>query len=249
MVRKYREQCEASVYHVSARGVGRQIIFESDADKRYFGGLIRRNLKEIPATLLAWCFMDNHIHLLIQGKMEDVSAFMHRVLSAYAKWFNLKYDRSGHLFEGRFDSVAITSDEQLLTAIRYIHRNPLDIPGASMERYPWSSYREYVGNPFICDTTIALPLFGGVDPFIQFHHEEGSAEAAMAPMEMDDAAATDFIRRTLGLKAASSLASLPRRERDQGIALLKRSGMSVRQISRITGIGRNIVQRAKLASD
>ena len=166
---KYREECESSIYHVTFRGVAKQIVFETDDDRRFFGQRMRQYLDELDLELYAWCFMSNHMHMLLHADLEITSVFMRKLLSAYARYFNDKYDRVGHLFQDRFGSVAVATDAQLMATVRYIHRNPCEIPGQSFETYIWSSYREYVRAPFISETRFVLSLFNSIGEFAEFH--------------------------------------------------------------------------------
>ncbi|MEK7669543.1 MAG: transposase [Patescibacteria group bacterium] len=105
--------------------------------------LKKRNIK-----LIAFALMTNHFHLLIQN-LEDgiLSVYMHRILTAYSKYFNAKYKKKGHVFEGPFRAVHTKNNEQLLHLSSYIHKNPMEIGGweNSYEKYPYSSYQDYIG--------------------------------------------------------------------------------------------------------
>ena len=101
-----------------------------------------RNIK-----LINFCLMPNHFHLtLCEFKEGGIAQYMQRVLTAYTKYFNTKYKKSGHLFQGPYKAVHIESDEQLLHLSAYIHRNPIKVSGwkNKLEKYPWSSYQDYV---------------------------------------------------------------------------------------------------------
>lgn len=103
-------------------------------------------------ALVNFCLMDNHFHLtVLELKDGGISHFMLRVLGAYTKYFNKKYRRRGHLFEGPFKSVHVESNAQLLHLSAYIHKNPIDIRGwrGRELEFPWSSGVDYiVGNRF-----------------------------------------------------------------------------------------------------
>lgn len=97
-------------------------------------------------ALINFCLMDNHFHLTIQElKEHGASRYLQRVLDAYTKYFNKKYRRHGHLFEGPFKSVPVESNTQLLHLSAYIHKNPTDIRGwrGRELEFPWSSGVDY----------------------------------------------------------------------------------------------------------
>jgi putative transposase len=137
----------------------------------------RENLVEI----MAFCFMPNHIHLLIKQLKDDgITKFMRKVGTGYANYFNKRYKRMGHLFQGKFKAVHIKNDEQLKIVFAYIHSNPVSliVPGWKEKRinnynkvihfiktFKWSSYGDYVGNknfPSITQRNFIIDLMGGV---------------------------------------------------------------------------------------
>ena len=110
----------------------------------------KKEIKEISkgryVKLVNFSLMPNHFHLtLCEFKEGGISQYMQRVLVAYTKYFNTKYKKSGHLFQGPYKAVHIESDEQLLHLSAYIHRNPIKISEwkNKLEKYPWSSYQDY----------------------------------------------------------------------------------------------------------
>lgn len=141
-------------YHVYNRGTEQRVIFLDDADYRRFAttmGEYRHGLVVVAAYVL----MPNHFHLLIRPHSDDsLSRYMHRLSTSFTMYFNARYERSGNLFQGRFKAVVMESSEQLLHVSRYIHGNP--VKGTleqtlldrmrTLERYPWSSYPDYVGS-------------------------------------------------------------------------------------------------------
>ena len=116
--------------------------------------------------------MPNHFHFLLRQKTDDgLSKFVGDLLNSYTKYFNIKNDRVGPLFQGRFRAVLIDNDEQLVHVSRYIHLNPLIANLVSdIESYPWSSYRDYLGlgnNTFV-KTAEILDLFKSKEDYKQF---------------------------------------------------------------------------------
>ena len=98
--------------------------------------------------LINFVLMGNHFHLTVKEIKENgISKYMHRVLLAYSKYFNIKYKRFGHLFESRFKAVHVKTNEQLLHLSAYIHKNPKEIKEwrGREYQYPWSSLPDYTG--------------------------------------------------------------------------------------------------------
>ncbi len=141
MGRAPRPQGEDLTYHVTARGNNRSSIFEDERDRFTFLRLLEDTRRRRCWRVHAWCLMGNHIHVLVTTKGPDISAGVRDVLGGYARRYNSHHERSGHLFGRRFGSVLVTSDEQFLTTVRYINRNPVaaELVAAS-DDYPWSGY-------------------------------------------------------------------------------------------------------------
>ena len=96
--------------------------------------------------LIAFCLMPNHFHLIIKEKGEGgIARYMQRVLNSYTKYFNTKYKRSGHLFQGPYKAVHVEKNFQLLHLSAYIHKNPTELPEwkDKEKNFPWSSYQDY----------------------------------------------------------------------------------------------------------
>ena len=249
MPRSARTPSEFDIYHVTARGVGQQIIFEKEGDdQRRFGSLMRKYLEECEIELYAWCFMQNHVHLLLHCPLESLSLFMKRLLSEYAAYFNWRHERTGHLFQGRFDSEPVNSERHLIATVKYIHQNPKDLGVTDWGAYPWSSYREYVGTPFITNTKFVSELFDTPEAFASMH-KDIETDSSLEPghskrsrFSTDDEAIARAKELT-GCTQLSQIAAAEKRDRDAMIALLKENGFSVRQIARLTGIGKGVVQR------
>lgn len=177
-------------YHLILRGVGDTEIFKSKDDywraifslyefnttkpveirvqrqKRQNtknGGQSSDDERNLVVGVLAFCFMPNHIHLLVTQKIKDgITQFMRKFGTGYAYYFNKKYQRKGHLFQGRFRAVHIKSGGQLKVAFVYIHTNPVSLvdfrwkkEGTKnvkkaikfLEKYKWSSFSDYSGVP------------------------------------------------------------------------------------------------------
>lgn len=243
-----RRESASSIYHVVSRGAAHQILFEDDADRAYFLSRIASAADAYASEVLAWCLMDNHVHLLIRISFDRLSGFMHAVLSGYAGYFNRVHERSGPLFDGRYKSEPVESDGYLLTVVRYIHRNPLKAGMATELSLPWTSYREYVGTPRIVRPEFVLDAFGGRDGFVAFHEAPFENEVCLdvdraKRKRVSDAEASSVAREVLGCPP-NLCKALDRRERDAALAEMKGRGLTIRQIQRLTGISLGTISRA-----
>jgi len=97
--------------------------------------------------LTSFCLMPNHFHLIIKEVEENGTArYMQRILNSYTKYYNTKYGKSGHLFQGPYKAVHVNNNNQLLYLSSYIHRNPRELKGwfNKESSYEWSSYQDCV---------------------------------------------------------------------------------------------------------
>ena len=249
MPRTPRRPAESDIYHVVIRGVGRQIIFEDDADRRCFLAVLREEMGDREGALLAWCLMDNHVHLLMRMALAELSDLMRVLDSTYALIFNKRHDRTGHLFQDRFMSEPVESDSYLLTVVRYIHRNPVE---AGMSRgcdYRWSSYRAYLGGSDESGVTsceLVLEMFGSDESFVRFHDAPGGPrclDLGDATRPTSSEAARSVAARALGDLRVEEISALPRPQRNAAIRTLRSAQLSVRQIERLTGVSRGVIAR------
>ena len=161
MARVARQRSETGFYHVIVRGNGRQLLFEDDADRTYFLHLLESKTGEHGIQIIAWCLMDNHVHLLLEDVRGEISRAMHGLATAYARHFNEKAGRVGSVFQDRFASVPIETERQLIQAMRYIHENPVKAGVADPKGYRWSSYREYLQGARYINDAVILDIVGG----------------------------------------------------------------------------------------
>jgi REP element-mobilizing transposase RayT len=131
------------------RGIEGCPIFLDDQDRQDFVSRISELVEMTGTKVLAWTLMDNHLHLLIFSGFQGISKFMRRLLTGHAVRYNLKYHRSGHLFQNRYKSIVCEEDPYLLELVRYIHLNPLRagiVNGMEeLDQYPWCGHGVLTG--------------------------------------------------------------------------------------------------------
>ena len=250
MPRCARRESPSGIYHVVARGSSRQIIFEDDNDRAFFMKRASERALEEGGEIYAWCLMDNHVHLLLRIDRGAMSRLMHALLAGYAGYFNRVHGRTGALFEGRFGSEPVDSEEYLMTVVRYIHRNPLKAGVSDGLSFPWSSYDEYAGGGSgWASKAFVLDVFGGAEGLVRFHRDGGGEDRCLDVPEPARRALTDVEARrvadaALGAGVVDGVKSMPRAARDAALATLKGEGLSVRQIQRLTGVSLGTISRA-----
>jgi len=146
MPRRAREKSQSGIYHVILRGVNRQEIFHDDSDNIRFLETLERYKKKVKIKVHGWCLMGNHVHLLLEEGNEQLSTTIKRIGISFVWYYNLKYNAVGHLFQDRYKSEKVESDEYLMTVIRYIHQNPVKAGVVKKpKQWKWSSYKGYCG--------------------------------------------------------------------------------------------------------
>jgi len=129
----------AGFHHIINRGVNRSDIFLQDEDYDIFLQIVCKACRNYRVIVHDYCIMSNHFHLLVETELENLSGFMKHINSNYAIYFNKKYKRSGHLWQGRFYSRYITSEEYFYTIIRYIEQNPVEAGIVNdIKEYPYT---------------------------------------------------------------------------------------------------------------
>ena len=163
MVRKPRIHLSDGFYHVILRGNAGQPVFLADVDHYRFFLLLQEGTCRFGYRVHAFCCMTNHIHLVLQAGDIPLSGGMQNLSFRYTRWINWREQRTGHLFQGRYNAVLVDGDSYLLELVRYIHLNPVragmvDNP----EEYPWSSHRAYLGKELLpwLTTEQVLEQFG-----------------------------------------------------------------------------------------
>ncbi|MCK5681968.1 transposase, partial [bacterium] len=147
--------------HVIARGIQRSNIFLEDKDREDFVERFDVLLKDTGTCCYAWALLDNHFHLLLRPKATSLANFMRRLLTGYAVSFNLRYGRSGHLFQNRYKSIVCDEDAYFLELIRYIHLNPVRAGIVrnldELQFYPWSGHRQLLeptAKKYLCEEDV-----------------------------------------------------------------------------------------------
>lgn len=178
-----KEYVDEAYYHLYNRGVAKQDIFLDEQDYKTFLSYLKiylskkdesqkiaptRQLKNFfeELTLLAYCLMSNHFHMLVWQKNQRTMAnFMRSIATKYSRYFNKKYHRVGPVFQSRYKAVLVTEENQFVYLSKYIHRNPLPTR-TDLVGYKYSSYLNYLGliNQTWVDKSEILSYFSKLNP-------------------------------------------------------------------------------------
>lgn len=146
MARKRRVQFPGAIYHIVTRGDGRRTLFHDPGHYERFTEGLEAEVQRSSWQVMSYCWMPNHIHLLVQTPEPNLSAGMQHWLSGYANWYAKRNRRTGHLFQGRYKAFQVEDDSYFWTLSRYIHLNPCVGKNPLVDRpqdWPYSSYPGY----------------------------------------------------------------------------------------------------------
>ena len=265
MVRSLRVKSCTGIYHVMLRGVNKQVIFEKTGDYLKFIELLRQSVaptddlgRPLPprCCFYAYCLMPNHVHLLVREEYESLSEIVRRIATAYALYYNKKYERCGHLFQDRFRSEPVNDEAYFVTLLRYVHQNP--VAGGlcrRVEDYAWSSWGEYSvtqrGQAPLCPIC-AVPSVLRRIPFGELQELVNEPLPKMAQVldfdkrrgSVTDDEIMEYLTENYGLRNPADLQLYSKERRNDILNACKTIGATIRQLSRLTGFSERIVRDA-----
>jgi len=208
MPRQRRVHVPGGLYHSVLRGNHRCAIFSGSDDYLCFEDIVSGALERYGASLFAYCWMTNHVHLAVRIAEAPLGAVMGVVASRYARAKQRALATTGHLFERRYRARLIDADRYLLALVRYVHLNPVRAQIVADPRdYRWSSHCAYLGAP--CPDWLRIePALGRLGNSI------GAARAAYRCLMAEEPAATERAE----LSPAARLARGSRSDRDLPVA-------------------------------
>ena len=249
MPRRARKLSSTGIYHVMLRGINQQDIFEDEDDYLLFLAIIRECKDISKFELYAYCLMTNHVHLLLKTGEEPLELIFKRIGSRYVYWYNLKYQRIGHLFQDRYKSEAVEDDAYFLTVLRYIMQNPMK---AGMEtapgNYQWSSYRSYLGEAdHLTDTGFAEGMFQCNKDLIEYLNQKDESillDNSEKPEGITDEKAGEIMWQITGCRSASEFQMLGKKQQREYAVKLRDKKLTLGQIARMTGMAKATIHRA-----
>ncbi|MBQ3022772.1 MAG: transposase [Clostridia bacterium] len=253
MSRKPRLLSKTGMYHIIFKGIGRQNLFEERADYEKLKDIIATVKSEMEFDLYAYCLMTNHVHLFIKEKNAgEISKTMSKILSHYATWFNIKYIRSGPLFNNRYLSEPVEDEKYYMNLIRYIHQNPLKARVVGrISQYQYSSYSAYVdGDNTFVDIDFFLNMLSdnrktATESFAQLNaSEEEESFEITSSHKKSDAHIRRIIKSELDIDDPALIKSFDMQLRNAVVKkLVEEMGISKSALERETGISRGTIIR------
>lgn len=244
MPRTARKLSTTGIYHVMLRGIDRQTLFCDSTDFKSFLTILKECREISGFRLFAYCLMDNHVHLLLMAVNENLSQSIKRIGIRYAALFNSKYDRIGHVFQDRFRSEAVETDAYFLTVLRYIMRNPVKAGICSrIEDYPYSSINDYLQGSGLCDTEYVYRLYDhkALVDYLNTPSDEIGLDEQVG--HITDREASALICKTMNVKEPADCFEFTKGQLEKTVPELKKYGVSLRQLSRLTGLSIGVLRK------
>lgn len=249
MPRDKRKKSITKVYHIILRGINKQDIFLDKQDFAKYLEEIKNTKEKYKYEIYAYALMNDHVHLVIHDKNENMSIAIQSLNVRYSLYFNKKYERIGHLYENRFKSKVIESESYLKNLVRYIHKNP---ENAGLIPYKWTSYNEYIFKNKVINVDVVLKLFGdykkeSLNIFKQFHkdyikYQEYNKDYELTK-KITDEEAVDIIKNILKEENILKIQNYEKHEKEKAILMiLQIEGIRKEQISRILGISTKTIR-------
>lgn len=262
MSRKLRQKSHSGIYHVLMQGVSKADIFKDHEDCEEFINILSRLRQEYYSSdatpdepcfsIYAYSLMPNYFHLLIKEGQDTISEAMARIAANYSHYVNNKNDSDGTIYRGRFDSEPVEDATRLHDVLRYIHQAPLALDSVpNLDAYPYSSWHEYVHTdsslPAICDIPEAYQNVDADTLRATLSEPLPKGATFLAPRKNrtpkpTEAQVIGLIRLYTGAPTIADFQTLPYPERLKTLKGLLSNGASIRQLERITGIGRGVIQ-------
>ena len=190
MSNRERGNFEGAIHHVWQRGNNKDYIFQDSTAKGFFINQLKKYNKKFDYNILAYVIMDNHYHLLIQTFKDPIGEVMFNINNITGKFIRDSLNRSGHVFQGRYNSKLVQTNEYFLWLIRYIHRNPIRANICTkIDNYIWSSHHFYLrGYSNFVNVDFPLSVFDSnkskaIELYLKLMNSNGNGESSEKDFE------------------------------------------------------------------
>ena len=156
MPRHARKDLVSKFVHIMVQGINKEYIFQDERCKKKYLKLAQKTKEDYNINIMSYCIMDNHVHLVVfYRKVEELSKYMKKINTSYAKWYNDSKGRVGYVFRDRYRTEQIFDFHQLCSCIIYVHNNPVKAKMVDRpELYQYSSYKNFLSDSYILNSDV-----------------------------------------------------------------------------------------------
>lgn len=245
MARRARKKSNTGFYHVYMRGNDQQELFYDDNDRNLFLEKMYKYANELKIDIYTYTLMDNHVHLEIGNANDTMAIFIKKLACSYVPYFNKKYNRTGHLFQGRYQSEPIEDVEYFLATLGYILNNPLKAGISVPLKYKWNNYKEFFSIKLSKTAKYVINILGSRKNLSKYLQNEWQ-EAYYLEKESikgNDKLAVEFIKQLYRINNPSEIRTYELEHKVRIIKELHSMGFSGSQLSRILRICKGFIYR------
>ena len=244
MARAARKKSDVGIYHVMLRGADQRVLFIDDEDCNRFLETLRRVKEGADFRLYACCLMGNHVHILMREGKVPLEQVFKRIGISYLYYYNWKYQLHGHLFQDRYRSESVNDDTYFLDVLRYICQNPVKAGLCrNITEYPWLRCSG-IHNDTLVDSLTELTDLSG-EALLNFVSESCTAEHLdeTTARRLTDSEAIDLLCSICSCRFVQEIGGWEADRQKEAIKKASEHGISIRQLSRLTGISKAIIER------
>ncbi len=257
MARQARIQSPTNYYHIMVRGNNREYIFINPIHKSYYLDILKEQADDDLIQIAAYCIMDNHVHIVVEADMLNLTKAMKSINIKFAMKINKQKDRIGHVFQDRYKSEPIYHDTHLQQIIRYVHNNPIKAKiSKSLDQYKWCSYKEYICKDKVINDNqreFVLNYFNNDIKEFEKFHEEVDYDEYLEIREDIETQRLDHAQNIIqnyfkehGISETKQITKTPHHLDMIIKRLLNKSKLSHRKIADLLEIGRGDVHRVRV---
>lgn len=173
MPRSARKYLKNPYIHIIVQGINKEYIFKENSHKTSYKTILKKNLVQTNINILAYCIMDNHVHILAHSdEVKEITKLMQKTNTSYAKLYNKKHNRVGYVFRDRYYTQMILSKNHLYNCIVYIHNNPVKANIVKDKSdYLYSSYLEYLGQKELITRKSIELVFDSKEDYLEIFNQ------------------------------------------------------------------------------
>lgn len=245
MSRQSRKELVSNFVHIMAQGINKEYIFEDDCSKKKYLKIIQSKICDYKIQLLSYCVMDNHVHLVAYYEnIDDLSTFMKRINTAYAKGYNEHKGRVGYVFRDRYKTEQILDFHHLYACVNYVHNNPVKAGiVVKPEQYVFSSYKDYLSDEFILNSKLFQILDLSINDFKEIFINSKDLYIHKYP-EISSQEIVDNYLKSKEVESLNELVSI-KQKRELIQEIREKTNLKYQEISRLLNMSRATLYRIK----